>query len=426
VKTIILLLFGLITTTSIQAQLNQFEIAAQLTDAFIDLDTLPSGDTVKHQIFVNQTVPSNGKLLLFLPGTGARPGEHYTEICKMAANLGYRAIGLVYKNTTSVSQSCGTMSGTSDLMCSEDMRMETIYGNDLSGIVNVDQANSIMNRFNKLLLYLDANNSSGNWNDFIDVTNSDINWENIAIAGHSQGGGHAALIARDTLVNRVLFFNCPSDKNTSLFSPPMFQPDWFFDSHVTDDSSYYAFLHMQNLGPTKLLVYDQFGLSNFGAEVNVDLTNDYQNSHILYTDSISFDFNTYINTTCDTVPPLQSTYNPHSDIIVDCDIPADVSGNLAYAEVWDYMLSHITPTSLTLDESNSNTLISIYPNPSSGLVTITSGMKVQVIQLIDLNGRILNQWSNQNQIDLSKYENGIYLLQLKSSNVTVNRLISIK
>ena len=62
--------------------------------------------------------------------------------------------------------------------------------------------------------------------------------------------------------------------------------------------------------------------------------------------------------------------------------------------------------------------ISIYPNPSNGLFTIEN---LQALEIIDINGRIINQFNNltANQsnsltVDISNQPKGIYFLKIKS------------
>lgn len=399
-------------------QLNNIEIAAITTDSNIDLD-YTAGDTVKHQIFINQSITPKNKLLVFLPGTGGKPKDHYTEFCKTAANEGYHSIGLVYKNTISISDSCGTLANNGP-NCSEDARMEIIYGTPLSPQVNVDSANSIMNRLTKLLYYLESNYPTKGWDNYIDTTTMDIHWEKIALAGHSQGGGHAALIARDTLVNRVLFFNCPSDRDTNL-TTPLNQPQWFYDSHITPDSVYYAFYHEQNGGPERLAIYNLFGLGNYGSQINVDTTSyPFNNHHILYTDVATFDTVTYTNYFCNVGPAL----NPHSDIIVDCELPLDISGNNAYEIVWQYMLNNNVSNVVSgITEQIENISVTVFPNPTIGQFTIEGLSDNSTVRVYSSTGRLLKLFENNSSIDLSPYSDGIYLIHIQVDDKYIIRKV---
>ena len=95
-------------------------------------------------------------------------------------------------------------------------RKEILTGEDLSTKVSVDSTNSIINRLEKLLIYLDATEPNNNWGQYY---NNGFEWNKIMVAGHSQGGGHAALIGMIYDVNRVLMFSSPNDFNTNLNLP---------------------------------------------------------------------------------------------------------------------------------------------------------------------------------------------------------------
>jgi len=412
------LLFTFITVIFTQSvllcQLSHLEIAAVTTDPAIDLD-YSSGDTIKHQVFIDNSSALRNKLLVFITGTSATPGEHYSKFCKEAAKEGYHAIGLVYKNNVSISGICGTAASTNPL-CSENARMEIIHGTELSSDVNVDTANSIVNRLIKLLSYLNSNYPLQGWDNYVEPVSGHIYWEEIALAGHSQGGGHAALIARDNLVYRVLFFNCPSDLNLHI-PTPLHQPSWFYDAHVTPDSCYYAFYHQQNGGPERLNVYNLFGLGNYGNTVNVDTVPfPYSNSHILYTDSNSFDFGAYTNPTCNSNP-----YNPHSDIIVDCEVPIDPLGDSPYTIVWKYMLSNTVSNQIPnelYENDQIEPLLNLYPNPTHGAFNIANGPHSSLVRmtLYTSSGEFLCHINGADGMHIANQANGIYFVQIETTD----------
>ena len=70
--------------------------------------------------------------------------------------------------------------------------------------------------------------------------------------------------------------------------------------------------------------------------------------------------------------------------------------------------------------------LSIFPNPTTGKMTISYPNGAEPIDLIieDMNGRVIDKFStisNVNgkiEVDLSSYETGIYLLQLRSTKWT--------
>ena len=77
-------------------------------------------------------------------------------------------------------------------------------------------------------------------------------------------------------------------------------------------------------------------------------------------------------------------------------------------------------------------LASVYPNPSNGLVSISSEYinGQTTVQLIDINGRqVFNKNYNfENKINLN-FENissGIYILKLKNNNIFYNYKLILK
>ena len=80
--------------------------------------------------------------------------------------------------------------------------MELLEGDGDSPSVNVDRANSIENRLNKLLQYLAANYSEDGWAQFLD-TNGEPKWSETVLVGSSLGAGQAAIIAQEHEVYRA-------------------------------------------------------------------------------------------------------------------------------------------------------------------------------------------------------------------------------
>jgi len=194
----------------------------------IDIDW----ELINHQIFINPDCIPNNKLLLHLVGTGDQPTST-TYFPTLAANNGFKVIVLKYKNGISATEVCRN---SEVVDCHLNYRQEIIYGTDESPHVEVDSSNSILNRFQKLLVFLESEYPTENWGDFLDDQN-DIAWNNIQVSGHSQGGGHAAFIGKEFLVDRVLMFASPNEYN-AYFSAPA---NWIGFPSETPDSNYYGF-----------------------------------------------------------------------------------------------------------------------------------------------------------------------------------------
>ena len=73
---------------------------------------------------------------------------------------------------------------------------------------------------------------------------------------------------------------------------------------------------------------------------------------------------------------------------------------------------------------NANT--HIYPNPSNGEFTIDSDLTLESVKIYSLFGKLVYASSatqNTLDIDLSALESGVYLVELQSTGVTLNKRI---
>jgi len=81
--------------------------------------------------------------------------------------------------------------------------------------------------------------------------------------------------------------------------------------------------------------------------------------------------------------------------------------NYCIGSFWNCNIS--TP----VKESYFDPQIEIYPNPVSSDLFIESTLQFQKISLFDTSGNLINSFENQNQIDMSKYEAGIYIIHIE-------------
>ena len=406
--TFLLTFVCLFAAPSSVAQMVELNILANSVDPEIDVDTVSIEDTVWCKVFLDPSLELREKLFVFLPGTGGKPADHYSEISRRAAELGYHSIGLVYKNTQSISALCGY---TPDLNCSEDARLEIIYGEDLSDGVAVDEANSIQNRLSRLLIRLHEINTLAGWDNYVNLSDSSLIWNNIAFGGHSQGGGHAALIARDHSIDRLLFFNCPSDFNSHPSAED--QPSWFYDDFETSDSLWYAFYHQQNGGDNRLKVYQNFGMEQWGVVRNVDEDEPpYNFTHILKTDSNTYDYSGFVNDDCDDDEGT-SEFDAHSDIIVDCELPKDVSGTNYYLQVWDYMLTNETNIN-QLGWKETDQIVQVYPNPCTGKIYFGTELSEDArLSVYTFNGQSIHFDRHKTYLEFPAISSGVYLMRIQ-------------
>jgi hypothetical protein len=202
-------------------------VAPKATDSRIDRAL------ADHYAWLDTRVPSNHKLLVFMPSARGIPAT-FALVAKQGAQLGYHVIGLMYQNDVVLAQACPPAPDPS--RCYENVRLDVLDGGDRSfPMADVSVANSIDNRLTKLLLYLDSAYADEGWSRFL--KHGEPRWSRIAVAGHSQGGGQAAMIAKIRRVARVVMFSSVPD------SLPSGQAPAWLSSHVTPSNRYFGLAH---------------------------------------------------------------------------------------------------------------------------------------------------------------------------------------
>ena len=67
--------------------------------------------------------------------------------------------------------------------------------------------------------------------------------------------------------------------------------------------------------------------------------------------------------------------------------------------------------------------VSVYPNPTNDLIKVETMEQIKQLRLMTLNGDVLIN-STMNELSLSSYPNGIYLLHIETDKgVSVNRVV---
>jgi hypothetical protein len=303
--------FNPVGSTPTAAGLKHKVIFPSLTDVAID------NVFGYHQTYLNTAIAPLNKLFLFLPGSNSNPFA-YDAVQKLAAENGYHSLGISYSNAT-ISPLCA---GTNDSLCFDKVRREVITGAAVSDSVNVNIANSINNRVLKALQYLNTNFPSENWGQF--YSGSTILWNKIAVAGHSQGGGHAAFIAKQNNVDRVVLLASPKD----YFTAPLNKAaPWINLPSATPTFKYYALTHQNDqLGCTynqQLQIFSRLGIDTFANNAIFETNNgNYNNSHVIISN----------------LPGLNSS-NAHNIVGVDV-LAANICKIPYYTPVWNYMINH--------------------------------------------------------------------------------------
>jgi len=290
-------------------------------------------------VYLDESITSNNILIVHLPGSYGNPNKAQL-FGTLAAELGFHSIGLSYPNTPTVSSIC---SNSSDLSCYENVRREIITGTDLSTEVSVDTTECIFNRIKKILIYLKTNYPSENWAQYLDV-NNDLIYSKIIFSGHSQGGGHAALIAKDYAIKRAICLSAPKDYS-SYFDTPA---SWIYSTNwQTAKNKIYTFEHTLDNYTEQLEILDSLGLNIYGLPVDEDNNSSPYNNTLQLITSYS-------------VP----SGNEHGCTVVDNKTPLN-SGTPVFLPVWTYMLTNDITLGSPLLVTVKLLILKVFPNPTT-------------------------------------------------------------
>lgn len=346
-----------------------------------------------HYVYFNaEAIPAN-TLVVHLPGSFGEP-KRATIFGKHAAELGFHSIGLMYPNAPTVGSLC---TNSSDTTCFEHVRREIIEGVDYSSRINILPNESILNRLKKLLVYLHNNYPTENWQQYLDSENQLI-FSKIIFSGHSQGGGHAAMIGKYYPIKRAVCFSSPKDWSNFSDSPPA----WLSSGNwQINPDQIYCFNHILDEHPRQLLIWESMGLDVNGPPVDVDINNP--------------PFNTSRQLT--TAYDLPNG-DEHGSTVQDNKTPI-ISGVPVFQPVWTYMLTNKTSTNISDDVSAEHKKHLIYPNPSRNSVYFNVSEELMTIRVTDQTGKILYtslSCEGLNSIDLSDFSPGLYFILIETGD----------
>ena len=173
-------------------------------------------------------------LWVFLSGSYGKP-QRQVSIIEHIASLGHWAINLRYPNDWTI----GGLSRRAGLHAHEALRLQILDGRPRSPFFDFPPQDCIFNRLQKLLIWLARRHPEQDWSAFLN--GDEPRWDRIAAAGHSQGGGHAAMMGKELPLERVVMLSAPADCIGSGEEPA----PWLSRSGATPPASYFGFSHLK-------------------------------------------------------------------------------------------------------------------------------------------------------------------------------------
>jgi len=297
-----------------------FQVLPSATDPEIKTFDSPHYLYINREIVVDHqpTLPADRhQLLLWLTGTGGK-GAGARAFCSLAADSGYHVVSLMYPDDIPAT----VCRNDSDPGAFEAFRMAIIQGGKTPHI-SIAPSESIEHRLVALLRFIRTRRPREDWGQFL-TADGQIRWDTIAVAGQSQGGGHAALMGIKHPLARVICTGAPKDFSKRLKSPAA----WYAAKSATPRRRFFVFNHRQDpkgCSPAEQLEnVKALGLDAFGPPVDVATERfPYHHSHTLLT--------SYPNVVV-TGPNSEGASTAHVSVIANFNAER-------WKEVWTYMLT---------------------------------------------------------------------------------------
>jgi hypothetical protein len=244
-----------------------------------------------------------GPLLLFLPATGEKPAD-YSRLLTAASRQGYHVLGLDYWNLgRTVASTCNR-----DAACYGDVQRNRFDGSSPVPQSRVAPQDSVLGRLVPALAYLRRQDPHGGWGRY--TADGRIRWQDVVVAGHSQGGGEAAYIAHTHAVRGALLFGAPIVTDGDVAAT------WLSTPGRTPASRVFAFDDSHDVFfPRITASWQRLGL---GAPRLVSPTTTRFTGHALV----------------ETLPMRHAHLRVASDAT-----PLDAAGDPVFASAWSWMLS---------------------------------------------------------------------------------------
>lgn len=174
------------------------------------------------QVALRPALSSRSELLIFLNGSGGAPlgpvGDPNHNLYTVARDEGLHALGVSYRSGRAIGLLCPPSALARDA-CYEPTRLSVLTGvpqtDAAPELADITPDEGVYARVAAALRTLASGDPDGGWAAFLDDREPDaersIRWDKVLVSGHSQGGGHAALVGKLHAVARVVMLASPCD-----------------------------------------------------------------------------------------------------------------------------------------------------------------------------------------------------------------------
>jgi hypothetical protein len=133
------------------------------------------------------------------------------------------------------------------------------------------------------------------------------------------------------------------------------------------------------------------------------------------------DFGQYSGTTTQTLQVSGTTIGTNNNQAFRCLV---TEGNCT--DTSDVVLLSVTPNTSVAEYESS---IQVFPNPTTGSVTVVLSRPIGEIEIYNLQGKLLRRQEiaeQQTQLDLSPFANGVYLIRIAQQGEMINHRVILQ
>ena len=188
-----------------------------------------------------------GQLMLFFNGSGGHPAgpipDPQVNFYNAATALGYDVLAVSYFSDASLIALCGT-TDSCFLPTRETMLLGVTRPGAASGVQGITLDEGAADRVVLALRALAQRDPGQRWASYLVNTGSgaapetEIAWNKLVVAGHSQGGGHAAVLGKLFPVARVIQLSATCD---GAGTTPASWTDGTTGTWASDPTQFYGF-----------------------------------------------------------------------------------------------------------------------------------------------------------------------------------------
>ncbi len=219
-----------------------------------------------NQYALRPTGARRGKLLLFLNASGSVPqnaiADEETSFYSVGRAEGLNVLAIAYRASDVIGIIC-----SNDDACFEPTRLSVITGEYVTGgasqVDDITVDEGIYARTASALAKLIELDPSGGWDSFIDLSaianpSAALRWDKMMVSGHSQGGGHAAMLGKLHATERVVMLASPCDSISGVPATWLQSPAGW----ATNTATRFYGLNAVNdpICPSYELAWEQLGL----------------------------------------------------------------------------------------------------------------------------------------------------------------------